>query len=209
MRVLGAATGLLALLTAAVALGLTRAVDLALTRAIQVPASYPLDVAANAHTYLGLVPVTVTIALTAAVLLWVRGRRALGIAALFLLATGPIELALKLGLDHPGPPDEFDRAFFYLGPGFSTPSSFPSGHATRITFLCALLAMTVPTPARRSLAAIAVALTLLARVYIGDHWSSDVLGGAALGIACASAGLLAGRRLAQRAASKSSFARRK
>ena len=206
---LGAATGLLVLLTAAVSLGLTRSLDLALTRAIQLAASYPLDVAANAHTYVGLAPVTVAVALIAALLLWVRRHRALAIAALFLLATGPIELALKLGLDHPEPPEEFVRAFAYLGPGFSTPSSFPSGHATRITFLCVLVALAVPQPAVRVLAAIAVALTLLARVYIGDHWSSDVLGGAALGVACAAAGLLAGRRLAQSAASKSSFARRK
>lgn len=205
---LGVAAGVLALLTAAVALGLTRPADLALTRAIQLAASYPLDVAANAHTYLGLVPLTVAVALLASLALWGRGHRALAIAALFLLATGPIELALKLGLDHPGPPEEFVRAFSYLGPGFSTPSSFPSGHATRITFLCALVALAVRAPAARAVAAALVAVTLAARVYIGDHWSSDVVGGAALGVACASAGLLAGRRLAQSAASRSSFARR-
>ena len=195
-----------------VALGWTRGLDLAFTQALQPFASHPLDVIANAHTYIGLVYVTVGAAFAASIVLWARGRRGLAVAALGILATGAIELVFKLGLQHPGPPEQFVRAFEYLGPGYQTPSSFPSGHASRITFLAAFAALTT-SAAIRWLATFAVIATMLLRVYIGDHWISDVLGGAALGLFVAAGSLVAvrwlGARLAQRAASKSSLARRK
>lgn len=213
LRVAVVSAAVFLVLACLVALGWTRAADLAATQALQALASHPLDVIANAHTYVGLVYVTVGTAFAASLILWSRGQRALAIAALGILATGAIELVFKLGLRHPSPPEEFVRAFEYLGPGYQTPSSFPSGHASRITFLAALAALATTRAAIRWLAAVAVLATLLLRVYIGDHWSSDVLGGAALGVSVAAASLVAARwldaRLAQSAASKSSLARRK
>ena len=209
MRAFLLALAALSGLVTAVALGATRDADLGVLRILQGAASYPLDVAANVHTYIGLSYVSAAAALLAAAILWRRGRRGLAVATLFLFLTVPPELALKLGLRHPGPPEEFWRTFAYLGPGFTTPSSFPSGHAARLTFFCALAAFSLRSAGWRALLALAVLVSLAARVYIGDHWPSDVLGGAALGVAAASAGALVGRRVDQSAASKSSFARRK
>ena len=209
MRALVLALAALGGLVLPVALGATRDADLGLMRTVQSVASYPLDVAANVHTYMGLSYVSAAAALLAAFLLWRRGSRGLAVAALFLFVTVPPELLLKFGLRHPGPPDEFWRTFAYLGPGFSTPSSFPSGHVARLTFFCALAAVSLPSTGWRAVLGLAVLVSMLARVYIGDHWPSDALGGAALGAAAAFAGVLVGRRVDQSAASKSSLARRK
>jgi undecaprenyl-diphosphatase len=101
---------------------------------------------------------------------------ALAVGASLLLA----DLAsgtIKQAVDRPRPP----RA----DPGFdaavAVPSSpsFPSGHATT-TFACAVaIAVLVP---RLRVPALAVAFVVgFARVYLGVHYTLDVLAGAALG----------------------------
>lgn len=173
-----------------VALGATAGVDLAFTRAVQSVASHPLDLFVNWHTLLGQLAVTLP---AAAVLAIVAARRLGGLAwlgPLAILATGAIELVFKYGLVHPGPPDEFIRAFINpLGVRVEAPSSFPSGHAARLTFLAVLIAGMFPSRAVWIAASTFVVASLLARVYIGDHWASDVLGGSALGLAVAAAAL--------------------
>jgi membrane-associated phospholipid phosphatase len=66
--------------------------------------------------------------------------------------------------------------------------SYPSGHAVFFTWLSFMLAAALAPrtkPALRPLlwsgALIVIALTCLARVWAGDHWPSDVLGGVLLG----------------------------
>jgi membrane-associated phospholipid phosphatase len=67
--------------------------------------------------------------------------------------------------------------------------SYPSGHAVFFTWLSFMLAFAiaprVKPPYRIVLwlgAAAVIALTCLARVWAGDHWPSDVLGGVLLGL---------------------------
>ncbi len=72
-------------------------------------------------------------------------------------------------------------------------SSFPSGHAATSFACAALLAWLTPLP-KLPLFALA-ALIAFSRVYNGVHYPLDVLGGAALGLAVATAlRLLAGAR---------------
>jgi membrane-associated phospholipid phosphatase len=67
--------------------------------------------------------------------------------------------------------------------------SFPSGHAVFFTWMSFMIAVSIAPrikpvyrPILWGLAAIVIVLTCLARVWAGDHWPSDVLGGVLLGI---------------------------
>ena len=68
---------------------------------------------------------------------------------------------------------------------------FPSGHAAVVAALAYLVLTRVPPRWRWAVAVVAL-LVCLARVHVGAHLPLDVAGGAALGVACASAVLLAG-----------------
>ena len=67
--------------------------------------------------------------------------------------------------------------------------SFPSGHAVFFTWMSFMIAVSIAPKIRPAfrpilwgLAAIVIVLTCIARVWVGDHWPSDVLGGVLLGI---------------------------
>lgn len=115
---------------------------------------------------------------------------ALAIGAALLLAD-LLSGAIKQAVDRPRPP----RA----DPGFdaavAVPSSpsFPSGHATT-TFACAV-AVAVLIPRWRWPALAVAAIVALARVYLGVHYSLDVLAGAALGTLIGLSVALLARRL--------------
>jgi undecaprenyl-diphosphatase len=71
----------------------------------------------------------------------------------------------------------------------TTGFSYPSGHAVFFTWMSFMIAVSIAPKIRPSyrpilwiLAAIVIVLTCLARVWAGDHWPSDVLGGVLLGI---------------------------
>lgn len=77
-------------------------------------------------------------------------------------------------------------------------SSFPSGHTTT-SFAIAVTLVYLSRGSRPWIGWIAIAwacLVGLSRVYVGVHYPTDVLGAAALGLACASALELARRRRA-------------
>ena len=217
---------LLAVLALVVWLGGTRDADLAGIRAAQSLASRELDLIANGHTTIGQVIPTVLAALVLAAVAWWRGRGAASegvlwrrlawLAPLLILVTGAIELALKLTTGHAPPGDEYIRAFMNpLGVRVHTPSAFPSGHVTRMTFLVLMAAAMFPSAWLRAVGIALVAASLFLRVYIGDHWPSDVIGGLLLGVAVGSVAIAWYRSAPtwslarQSAASKSSFARRK
>jgi membrane-associated phospholipid phosphatase len=71
----------------------------------------------------------------------------------------------------------------------TTGFSYPSGHAVFFTWMSFMLAVAIAPKIRPALrpilwilAAVVIVLTCLARVWAGDHWPSDVLGGVLLGI---------------------------
>lgn len=197
---------LLAVLAVAVRLGLTAGADLAGLEAAQSIASPALDVVANWHTLIGQVIPTVLASLVLALVAWRRYGPLAAVAPLLLLVTGAVELVLKLVTAHPPPGEDYVRAFMNpLGVRVHTPSAFPSGHVTRLVFLALLVAAMFPVRWWPPVAAVLVAASLFLRVYIGDHWPSDVLGGLALGTAVGALAIA----WYQSAASKSSFARRK
>jgi membrane-associated phospholipid phosphatase len=71
----------------------------------------------------------------------------------------------------------------------TTGFSYPSGHAVFFTWMSFMLAVSIAPkiwPNLRSIlwimAAVVIVLTCLARVWAGDHWPSDVIGGVLLAL---------------------------
>ena len=98
----------------------------------------------------------------------------------------------KLVLFHPSPPVFLHRSLLPTSlPSFyvHTDFSYPSGHMTRTIFIITILLVLVAFSQKGgilkafliiSLIALAAAMGLT-RIYLGEHWISDVLGGSLLG----------------------------
>lgn len=109
--------------------------------------------------------------------------------AFFLLTA--VEIYGKTTLPHPGPPFFMVKHPTALFPKFTIiePYSYPSGHAARSTFLAVVTLFFFWSKLKNQtmrflfifLAASYTVFIYVGRVYLGQHWLSDILGGALLG----------------------------
>lgn len=107
-----------------------------------------------------------------------------------------VEIIGKAIVHHPGPPHMFFRYNLdflfpssYVQPG----SSYPSGHSMRTVFVSTLFFYLIIKSKINILAKIFTigllivfnGVMLISRVSLGEHWTSDVVGGALLGASAA------------------------
>jgi undecaprenyl-diphosphatase len=162
------------------------ALDLAVTRAIQGVSSPPMDALMWAISVPGWWPLeTVGVPLAALGFFAARFRR----EALFVLLTagsGFISNRVKVLVERPRPPADAVHVFSHL-----KDFSYPSGHVVAYVSVFGFLFFLIYVLFRRSLwrtlalwvLGFFIATVGLSRVYLGQHWASDVLGGYALGSA--------------------------
>jgi undecaprenyl-diphosphatase len=159
-------------------------VDLAIAQNLQARQHSLLTLVMRVVTALGNGPVPVaSVAVVVAVFLVLRWRAEALVTAGTLLGF-PQDFALKYLIHRPRPSSSLVHIDQVLR-GYS----FPSGHA--VFFFCfygllaVLLLIRLPNSAERNalvaLCVAVIALGGLSRVYLGEHWPSDVLGGYLLG----------------------------
>lgn len=166
-------------------MGLLHPFDAWALRTAQSRPSEALDAAGTLLSTPGAAEYAGAAMLVLAVSLFFSGRRVLAwrlLAAFFV--TGLLELAMKTWLPTPPVPAAASRS---TDPSpileVSCPYPYPSGHMLRSVILFGAVYLLWP---HRSLRAAVLALLVgiaASRVYLGVHWTSDVIGGALLGAA--------------------------
>jgi undecaprenyl-diphosphatase len=105
-----------------------------------------------------------------------------------------IEIYGKFFVDHPPPPQFLLRTKHMIDfPQFHVRSefSYPSGHSGRTLFIATIVAMLIwrsklPVWGKAGIIGVIGGYTtimVISRVYLGEHWATDVIGGGMLGAA--------------------------
>ena len=163
-----------------------RAWDIGISRFIQQGASVPVTAVARTFTILGNGLALFLVSVPVFVLLW-RAKKPVGAILFVASILGHIlNIGLKAIVHRPRPntADSIIRLFDTSG------SSFPSGHAMTAVMFFGFLAVLIEVhirsrPLRRLLIALNIFLIVGicgSRVYLGNHFLSDIIGGIAAGL---------------------------
>jgi undecaprenyl-diphosphatase len=180
------AFGVLAVLTIVASAGLLPGDEQLLTLGMGL-ADGPIGTVAGVLDTLGSFPVWAIVTLAVALLVMERGRWATLVVLGCVALAEAVSLVLKHLADRARPPSAVLQGL--LDPGF------PSGHTARVTALLVLVvAWWVPQRQWATVGVIVVIPALavgVARVIVGEHYPSDVVGGWLVGIGATSIVLLA------------------
>lgn len=158
--------------------------DHAMARWIHDCGNRPMDWVMNILTMAGNPEMNVVAAVVLAILFqrrfgWRAGAWLFGLFVAAML----VELAMKNCVFQPGVRGEFHRYVFREGLIHITlPYAYPSGHTLRAIFLGGILGHWIAPRARAAWWSLAVVVGV-SRVYLGSHWTTDVIGGVLLGVA--------------------------
>lgn len=160
------------------------AIDLTITRALQSYHGSVFDAVMRGMSWLGFVPQVDVLAGLAILALFIAGLRWEAVAALFALAGVAFGGLVKAVVVRPRPAADLVHVFQQL-----PTSGFPSGHTLMAAAFYGFLAFLVytllkPSWGRTLLLAVFGMLILLmgpSRIYLGQHWFSDVAGAYMLG----------------------------
>ena len=181
------------ILTVFVAKQVTRPFDLMVTQFIQQAASYKLDIAMYFFTLLCSIEFSCFVLL---LISWHLYRKyqwpGVFLYLFFFMVLSGVEFFWKYVVVYTGPGLEFDRnPFHWALIAVRTPYSFPSGHTFRGIFLLGIWYQRLHSsflPQKENIWIDKLIIFLMAigivysRIYLGDHWISDVIGGCLLAV---------------------------
>lgn len=159
-------------------------IDLPITRALQSHKGGFFDGLMHGMSWLGFPPQVQIIQFVVVAALYGAGLRWEAIGALFVAGNAPLGILIKLVVMRPRPGADLVDVASQL-----TSSGFPSGHVLAASTFCgyfAFLAFTLLKPSwyRTLIISLFILFALLmgcSRIYLGQHWFSDVMGAYLLG----------------------------